>query len=274
MTSGTATEIRIPAVAWTRPMGEPCPDASVPHVTTPMIDDGPWGGVPLGGLGAGSIGRTHRGDAARWHLEVGKHAFGSVAADAFSVFVGRPEGRGTATVLSTIRPSALPAWGWTLPVGAGTYHALFPRAWQSFEPDVLGVRLVGEQLSPVIAGDLTSSALPVGAFEWSIENPGPDPLTVGILLTWQDPAADPCEPAPPGAWHESIEVPGAGGAVLHAPASAPPGLRGTFAIAASRAPGVTVTTRSRFDAIADAELWAIDAPALTEKRSAPPSPPP
>jgi non-lysosomal glucosylceramidase len=256
VTTSPATDIRIPAVAWTRPLGEPCPDASVPHVTTPMIDDGPWGGVPLGGLGTGSIGRTHRGDAARWHLEVGKHAFGSVAADVFSVFVGRPGGVGTATVLSTIRPSALPAWGWTLPVGAGTYHALFPRAWQSFEPDVLGVRLIGEQLSPVIAGDLTSSALPVGAFEWSIENPGPDPLTVGIMLTWQDPAANPTEPAPAGAWHESIEVPGAGGAVLHAPASAPPGLRGTFAIAASRAPGVTVTTRSRFDAIADAELWA------------------
>ena len=39
-------------------------------------------------------------------------------------------------------------------MGGGTYHALFPRAWQTFEPDDLGVRLVGEQLSPVIAGDL------------------------------------------------------------------------------------------------------------------------
>ena len=94
---------------------------------------------------------------------------------------------GTATVLSTLRPDALPAWGWTLPEGAGTYHALFPRAWQAFEPEVLGVRLVGEQLSPVIAGDLESSALPVGVFEWWVENPGPDPLTVGIMLTLAGP---------------------------------------------------------------------------------------
>ena len=256
MTELVSAAIQIPAVAWSRPMGEPCADSSRPHVTTPMIDDGPWGGVPLGGLGTGSIGRTHRGDAARWHLEVGKHAFGTVAADGFSIYVGTPGGEGHATVLSTLRPNALPGWAWRLPVGGGTYHALFPRAWQTFEPETLGVRLIGEQFSPVIGGDLVSSALPVGAFEWSIENPGSEPLTVGLMLSWQDPAADPCLPAPAGAWHESVETPGARGAVLHAPGGAPSGLRGTFAIAASRAPGVTVSVRSRFDAVGDTTLWA------------------
>jgi non-lysosomal glucosylceramidase len=221
-----------------------------------MVDDGPWAGIPIGGMGSGSIGRTHRGDAARWHLEPGKHAFAPVAADGFSLYVGRPGGTGTATVLSTLRPSVLPAWGWTLPEGAGAYHALFPRAWHSFEPEVFGVGLVGEQLSPVIAGDLVSSALPLGAFEWWIENPGSEPLTVGLMLTWQDPAADPTRPAPAGAWHEAVDTPGAGGAILHAPASVPAGLRGTFALAAAREPGVTVTVRSRFDALADTELWA------------------
>ncbi len=252
------TAPRIPAVAWRRPIGLPCPDASRPRVTTPMIDDGPWGGVPIGGLGTGSIGRTHRGDFARWHLEVGTHAFEPVAADGFSVFVGRSDdlGAGTATVLSTLRPDILPTWGWSLAEGAGTYHALFPRAWQTFEPDVLGVRVTGEQLSPVIAGDLVASALPVGVFEWWVENPGPDRLTVGLMLTWQDPSANPAEPAPSGAWHETIEFPDVGGAVLHAPADGPSGLRGTFALAASRAPGVTITVRSRFDARSDADLWA------------------
>ena len=115
-----------------------------------MIDDGEWAGVPIGGLGTGSIGRTFRGDFARWHLEVGQHRFEPVAADGFSLFVGRPDGTSQATVLSALRPAdgSLPAWGWDLPVGGGTYHALFPRAWQTFEPDVVGVRLVGEQLSP------------------------------------------------------------------------------------------------------------------------------
>ena len=60
------------------------------------------------------------------------------------------------------------------------------------------MRLVGEQLSPVIGGDLERSALPVGVFEWWIENPGPDPLTVGLLFTWADPfaASGPAAPRP------------------------------------------------------------------------------
>ena len=161
-----------------------------------MIDDGPWAGVPIGGLGTGSIGRTHRGDFARWHLEVGRHRFragrgGRVLAVRRAP--GEPAGRRRSC--PTLRPDALPDWGWTLPEGGGTYHALFPRAWQAFEPSALGVRLVGEQLSPVIAGDLESSALPVGVFEWWVENPGPEPLTVGLMLTWADPAADPGQPA-------------------------------------------------------------------------------
>src|SRR3954453_23330945 len=100
-------------------MGLPCPDVGHPRGDQPMIDDGPWAGVPIGGLGTGSIGRTHRGDFARWHLEAGKHRFLPGAAGAVSVFVGRPGGEGgTATVLSTLRPDALPEWGWTLPEGA------------------------------------------------------------------------------------------------------------------------------------------------------------
>ena len=60
-----------------------------------------------------------------------------------------PTGRAPPSCRRCARPT-LPTWGWTLPVGGGTYHALFPRAWQAFEPETLGVRLVGEQLSPVI----------------------------------------------------------------------------------------------------------------------------
>ena len=115
-----------------------------------MIDDGEFAGVPIGGLGTGSIGRTYRGDAARWHLEVGRHRLEPVAADGFSIFVGGPDGD-AATVLSALRPTDLPAWGWDLPVGGGTYHGLFPRAWQTFEPDGLGVRARRRAALPVIA---------------------------------------------------------------------------------------------------------------------------
>ena len=244
----------IPLQAWSRGIGVPCERVGHPRVPTPMVDDGEWAGVPIGGLGTGSIGRTFRGDAARWHLEVGKHRFEPVAADGFALFVGGPDGS-RATVLSGLRPASLPDWGWTLPVGAGTYQALFPRAWQTFEPEVTGgVRLVGEQLSPVIAGDLEASALPVGVLEWWLENPGPDPLTVGLLFTWADPlpARGPALARP----HRVVRAEGTLAVELGDPAAGPTGLRGTFAIAALETDGVELTARASFDPEADRELWA------------------
>jgi len=243
----------IPKQAWRRGIGVPTDGVGRPRVAG-IVDDGEFAGVPIGGLGTGSIGRTFRGDVARWHLEVGTHRHEPVPADGFSLYVGGPDGA-RATVLSPLRPDVLPDWGWTLPVGGGTYHALFPRAWQSFEPDVTGgVRLVGEQLSPVIAGDLERSALPLGVVEWWIENPGPDSTTVGLLFTFVDPpgAAGPA-PARP---HRIVQAGEALVVELADPGDgAPTGLRGTVAIAAREEPGVTVSARTSFDPVADRELW-------------------
>jgi non-lysosomal glucosylceramidase len=252
--SEAARRPRIPDVAWSRPIGLPLEVPPRPRVPG-LIDDGPWAGVPIGGLGTGSIGRTYRGDAARWHLEVGRHAFKPVAADGFSVYVEGPAGR-RATVLSTLRPEELGHWGWTLPVGAGTYRALFPRAWQVFEPEALGVRLIGEQLSPVIGHDLESSALPVGTFDWFVENPGPDPVTVGVLLSWANPLGARVTDSPAaGPWNEVVGDETAVGIRFHDGGVGPAGLRGTFAIAAARDSGVELTARARFDARFDRDLW-------------------
>ena len=249
-----------------------------------MVDDGEWAGVPIGGLGTGSIGRTYRGDVARWHLEVGRHRFEPVAADGFALYVGPAEGSpggGRATVLSALRPDDLPGWGWDLPIGGGTYHALFPRAWQSFEPGDLdmGVRLAGEQLSPVIAGDLRRSALPVGVFEWWVENPGPDPLTVGLLFTWADPPGGPDAGPAPGRPHDVVRDRDVLGVRSGDPGpSAPTALRGTLAIAALQAEGWQLSARAAFDPVADTDLWIdfatdgrLDDPSPESSRSGPPA---
>src|SRR4029077_13367504 len=120
----------IPGAAWRRGIGVPCDRVGHARVEQPILDDGEFSGVPIGGLGTGSIGRTYRGDVARWHLEVGRHRHQPVAADGFALLVVGREGA-SATVLSALRREELPAWGWTLPVGGGTYHGLFPRAWQT-----------------------------------------------------------------------------------------------------------------------------------------------
>jgi non-lysosomal glucosylceramidase len=248
----------IPTVAWQRPIGLPCPDVGHPRVSTPMIDDGEWAGVPIGGLGSGSIGPTFRGDFARWHLDVGRHVFEPIPACAFSVAVldGARELK-TAMVLSALRPSTLPAWGWQLPVGGGTYHALFPRAWQTFEPPTLPVRLVCEQLSPVIPGDYHDSALPVGVFTWSVENASDEDLRVGLMLSWQNVlAARPGEAASAGAWQEAAIDAGLTAVRLHSPSDAPTWARGEMVIAVAEDDDVHRSHRSRFDARADVDTWA------------------
>jgi non-lysosomal glucosylceramidase len=253
---GSSGGLRIPSVAWSRPIGLACDRVSRPRVPG-LIDDGEWTGVPIGGLGSGSIGRSFRGDVNRWHLEVGRHAFRPVAADGFSVFVGRPDGA-EAHVLTTLRPPELPAWGFDLEVGAGTYHALFPRAWHAFQPSALGgIRLTGEQLSPVIAHDYERSALPVGSFEWRVENESDAPRTVGLMLSWANPLGARAGESPvAGPRQEAVRDAAGVGIVYRDGGTGPAGLRGTFAIAAAPEEGVELTARARFDARFDRELWA------------------
>ena len=225
-----------------------------------MIDDGPWGGVPIGGIGAGSIGRTQRGDFARWHLRVGEHRFASEPLDGFAVWAD--DGTGPrAVVLRTTQPP--PGWGSPLAVGTGTYHALFPRAWFEYELPGLAVRLVEEQLTPVLPGDDAAASLPVGVFEFTIENPVDREVDVAVMLSWRDAlrqtlrgsdaeahagATDAVVSAAP--FHEEAVA-----GVRFRAAADGPSIGGTLAIAAETRPGLEVTTVA-FDADDPSAAWA------------------
>jgi non-lysosomal glucosylceramidase len=249
--------------AWRRGIGVPYegPERARQDVNGQLIDDGPWGGVPLGGLGAGSIGRTHRGDFARWHLDVGRHRFETIPADQFSVFVargGEGDGAGSAHVLSTIRPDTLRSWNWDLPEGAGTYHGLFPNAWLEYDWAELPVRLRQRQFSPVIPGNYRESSYPVGIFEWQIENPNPESLTVGLMFSWlNDIGRDRGQDRRGGHRNVSVRGDGMAGVVLQGPSDVTDAAwNGTVAIMAGEEPGVPVTTFDRFLADEGSDVWA------------------
>jgi non-lysosomal glucosylceramidase len=246
-----------PAQAWRRPIGLPYDGGVRPRVDVEMIDDGPWGGVPIGGLGAGSIGRTHRGDFARWHLDIGQHRFESLPANQFSVFVEQG-GERSAHVLSTIRPEALPDWNWDLPVGAGTYHALFPYAWFDYDWDALPVRIVQRQFSPVIPHNYRESSYPAGIFETVVENRSSDPVTVGLMFTWQNLVGMGSGAERRGGHrNRAVRRDGLTGVVLSGPADATDeSWHGSFAIVAPDEPGLTLTTVDRFSVDAGAAVWA------------------
>ncbi len=179
--------LEIPHAAWRRPIGLPLADPgrslTQPHIS---IDDGYWQGAPLGGIGAGAIGRTYRGDFARWHLDPGYHRYEPLPACMFSVFVGGPYGSWAQALWTEAPAQGLSGWQWRYPVGAGYYAALYPRSWFVYEWERLPVRLAVEQFSPVIPHNYRESSYPVAVFLWSVQNPTPEPVTVGLLFTWQN----------------------------------------------------------------------------------------
>ncbi|MCS7286348.1 MAG: non-lysosomal glucosylceramidase [Anaerolineae bacterium] len=247
---------QIPSAAWSRPIGEPYERAGRPKVNYPMIDDGPFQGLPLGGLGAGTIGRTYRGDFARWHLNAGKHFYESIPANQFSVFVRRGN-YVQAHVLSPLKPTVLEEWNWDMPVGAGTYYALFPRAWFVYNWDVLPVKLVQKQFSPVIPHNYRESSYPVGIFEWAIYNPTDEPVTVGIMFSWQNLVGYFWGRGTMGGHYNYVEADDkvVGIVLTREGGEVTEEWDGSFAIATRKVPGVEVTYNARFPIADGGPLW-------------------
>ena len=263
-------------MAWSRAIGEPFEGALRGGE---RLDDGYYQGLPIGGMGAGSIGRTYRGDFARWHLDVGQHAYRTVPANQFSVFLQAEGGPAQARVLSAWKPGdgALAGWGWDTTVRApNRYHALFPKAWYVYQDlGQPGVQLTCEQFSPFFPHNYKESSFPVGVFRWTAQNAGKKAVTVALLFTWENmlgwftntaPRPDPFDDGPPYAmrWggsegnRNAYRSEGAmrGLVLWRGPGAVSEEWDGEFVLATEAAPGVQVTYLSRFNATGDGgEVW-------------------
>lgn len=186
--SSTLAALRagVPRACWSRPIGQPI--ANVFKARYPSnIDDGPWHGMPLGGFGAGCIGRSHRGDFTLWHLDSGDHYFRSQPACQFALFEQVAGAKARAKVLCTEKPAdgSLAGWDWSYPKGAGTYAAIYPRSWFTYEGFFTSfVRL--KQFSPIIPHNYKETSYPVALFEWEAFNPSDKPITLSILVSWEN----------------------------------------------------------------------------------------
>ncbi|MEM9978341.1 MAG: GH116 family glycosyl-hydrolase, partial [Cyanobacteria bacterium P01_D01_bin.2] len=186
----------IPSVAWTWPIGTPWETPYIVRYAS-NLDDGPEHGAPLGGMGAGCIGRAPSGVFNLWHLDGGEHTFEHFPACQFAVYEETVEESRTYAMATA--GEGLGGWDW-YPAGGtgrdfgvgergkgegGTYRALYPRSWYCYE-GIFKAELTCEQFSPIWPENYQESSYPVAVFVWTAHNPTDQPITLGILLSWQN----------------------------------------------------------------------------------------
>jgi non-lysosomal glucosylceramidase len=196
---------KIPPQAWRRPLGQGWDRHYIVRYAS-NLDDGPWHGAPLGGFGAGCIGRSPRGDFNLWHLDGGEHIYQTFPACQFSLFEKTESGDTQGFALGPAAPEdgSLSSWQW-YPGGGrgaakqesgeageqgksfstGSYHALYPRSWFTYE-NVFQAQVTCEQLTPIWPDNYQEASYPVAVFEWTAHNPTEQPLTLSLMVTWQN----------------------------------------------------------------------------------------
>ena len=168
-------------------IGEQQDELPTPLPPTQPLDDGYNQGLPIGGLGAGSIGRSYTGDFSRWHLRIGRHEYEPSLPNQFHLRIQN----GSELITQTLNPrtvneSRLESWKWGMNPRRATYYALFPRAWTEYNYLDYGVHALCQQLTPVIAHNYKESSYPVGVFSWKIQNVANNNITASLMLTWEN----------------------------------------------------------------------------------------
>jgi len=186
-----------PTASWKRPIGLGWDKPYTVRYAS-NLDDGPNHGAPLGGFGAGCLGRGPDGAFNLWHLDGGEHWFGSLPDCQFALYESngqqsRAHALATAPQRDDSRPEATTAplgdWSWypasTAEGSTGTYAARYPLSWFSYE-GVFQATVRCEAFSPILPGDYQRSSYPVAAFRWVFTNPTDRPLDLSLLLSWRN----------------------------------------------------------------------------------------
>ncbi|BFI11966.1 non-lysosomal glucosylceramidase [Marchantia polymorpha subsp. ruderalis] len=215
-------------------------------------------GVPMGGMGGGSIGRGFRGEFRRWQIIPGLCEEAPQLANQFSVFINREKDNGVKKQISSVLTPGRPAeivnkeddvgisnWDWNLDGQHSTYHALFPRAWTIYdgEPDP-DLRISCRQISPFIPHNYQESSYPTCVFAYTLVNAGKETANVDLMFTWANSIGG-TSGLTGGHFNEAFEEEdGVSGVRLHHKTKGNPSV--TYAIAARQVPGVTVSVCPNF----------------------------
>jgi non-lysosomal glucosylceramidase len=142
-------------------------------------------GAPLGGFGAGTIGRSPYGDFNIWHLKVGAHVDEPLKACCFHVH--QRSGIEIFTNLLVARPyddGSLGHFAKPYSPKQGYYSAAFPKAKHVFRAPAHPCSIETIQYSPILPHNYKESSYPVAVFEHHVTNESKRPAEVSIMLTW------------------------------------------------------------------------------------------
>ncbi|MBM5802674.1 MAG: bile acid beta-glucosidase [Cyanobacteria bacterium K_DeepCast_35m_m2_155] len=195
-TSADAAETQPLSCAWNRPLGLGWEQPYTVRYAS-NLDDGPNHGMPLGGFGAGCIGRAPDGSFNLWHLDGGEHWFGTLPDCQFALFesdgnASRAHALAVKPERDASRPQAgkpLGAWSWypasTPEHSTGLYEARYPLSRMRYQ-GVFSAQVSCEAYSPIIPGDYQRTSYPLAVFAWRLHNPTRKPLELSLLLSWRN----------------------------------------------------------------------------------------
>ncbi|GLT97832.1 hypothetical protein SLE2022_153780 [Rubroshorea leprosula] len=228
-------------------------------------------GVPLGGMGSGSISRGFRGEFRQFQITPGSCDASPVMANQFSIFVSRDGGNkkyasvlapGQHEGLGKANDHGISSWDWNLSGQHSTYHALFPRAWTIYdgEPDP-DLKVSCRQISPFIPHNYKDSSLPTAVFVYTLVNTGKERAKVSLLFTWANSIGGISDLSGDHVNEPFIGEDGVSGVLLHHKTTKgnPPV---TFAVAACETQNVNVTVLPCFglsegSSVTAKEMWSI-----------------
>ncbi|KAK5981075.1 Non-lysosomal glucosylceramidase [Trichostrongylus colubriformis] len=149
-------------------------------------------GVPIGGIGCGSIGTDYRGAFNKFSLIPGikEQNIGNIKANQFILTVHSADE--TEFVYQSLLSAAdfddslLSDWRSEIRAENIRYRGLFPRAWREYQIPDLGLILICEQISPIIPNNYEESSFPVCNFHWTVINESKKDYSITLTFTFRN----------------------------------------------------------------------------------------
>ncbi len=219
-------------------------------------------GVPLGGIGTGSVTRASDGRFSRWTQKGGGIAQFSMPANGFALRIGRT---GEAPVARALQPApdSGELSGFDYEPEAPEWGGLFPFAWHRHRP-VSGVEAECLSYSPFVPGDLESAMLPLATFRWRLTNRTDWPAEASLAFLFAnlngwfgDFGEGRPSRAAAGCYNRPLALEGASGAILdrRRTGEIPPEGTGQWAVAVA-SEGANLSQTMCFDGTGDGtEFW-------------------